>query len=563
MRCCGIRPSRKTKSFITEPTTIRTFVTGNFGVARLQVEVQYSETSKVIIGENNELNSAHTTSYLLSKALELYPNESSKQDQSKMMKMIGLQTKSGDLHLDYLLSLPDYPLDFLPQNTILVPYYSTPLLSPTMGVSLGDFQIKAKLGEGGFSKVFLVRLRSNGCFYALKQMNKSTVSEDERQRMIRERDIMSEIESPLCLKLFYAFQTANYCYLVLEFLPGGDLQQFIVKTKTPSEQQAKLLAAEVLMSIEELHSNKIIYRDLKIENVLVDNEGHLKLADFGFARKLTDSKKFAGTLCGTLSSASPELLKSEKYDFRTDYYSMGVLIYELATYQPLFAAKELEDLLFKIAFTQPEFPKTMSKELKNLITKLICKEPEKRLGSKKGIQEIIQHPWFKGIDFQAIRERKNTPPIQQPSLITKELPLLDPTFQIEEDLGGILTQRLSFGKKLSLFTYTALEPTAAEMKNGGTTLEFNSRTSKTMKCKPTTLEEVSDDNSGEINKSTLNDNDINYNEEIDEIDTDHGDLTQNLSRCNMFSTIMRPKSNEFGPVISNSFNLYPRDFQDL
>lgn len=550
--CCGVKSKSKTQQSVIEPITLvlETQKQTTQNAAHLKVEIQFSASCKIIVGEepDSPLLSSHSTSYLLYKALELYKKEFSpttksgstsatgKLRKSQLSSIIGFTTKYPDLTIDYMLSLSDHPLTFLPKYTILVPYYAQPLACPSAGVTLEDFEIKALLGEGGTSKVFLARLKCTGCFYAIKQMNKSRVCEDERQRILRERNIMSETANPFLLKLHFAFQTPRYCYLVSEFLPCGDLKNFILSTEI-TEEQAKFYVAEVLLALEALHSNNIMYRDLKLENVLIDINGYLKLADFGFAKQLTENQRFANTICGTLCSASPEVLKSEQYDFRADYYSLGVLIYELTVCKPIFEDEELEGLLFKIAFATPEYPDSMSKELKDFISKLICKDPNQRLGAKNGLEEIFQHKWFKGVDFKAIRERKLPPPFKPTKLITSSLLSYDVTAAIEEDereeTGKAYQKTLSsVQKKISLFTYEDVKSNNGTVSNCAGKYLHEESSSESL-----------DETSAKIEKER--DFAEDYTEEIDEIDWTHTNLTENIRRCSILSTAFshgRPSS---------------------
>ena len=530
--CSGSRINKE----ITEPSELcRNSTFNSQNSTNLRIEVRFSENFKIIFSESSStfITTSHTTTYLISKTLELCKKEyelaTDKKNTSALRSMpsekmidaiIGLQTNDSKIHLDYLLSLPDYPLTFLPQSIVLVPYYSVPLRAPHSGITLEDFEIIAKLGRGGSSKVYLVRLKSTGVFYALKQMNKSRASDEERERMLRERNIMRDLENPLLLKLHYAFQTSRFCYLVCEFAPGGDLRNFVRQSSTLSEEKAKYYIAELLLALQALHSDCIIYRDLKLDNVLVTIDGHIKLADFGFARRIEDKQKFVGTICGTLSTSSPEIVRAQKYDFRVDYYSLGALIYEFLTGKPLYEEKDAEEIMLKIVYGTPDFPKDMSKELKNLISRLLCKNPDQRLGSKKGLEEIFQHKWFKGIDFQAIKKGKIKPPIQNPRLITQKLTKFDELASIEDDRDyRSYLLKYSDYERLDRFSYGVLD----SRKIGSLELVVSNWKSNR---RASSLNEV----------PRRTGFDENYTQDLDEIDSDHEELAETLSRCSLFSS---------------------------
>ena len=331
--------------------------------------------------------------------------------------IVGLQTKENNFHLDYLLSLHDQLLSFLPKRIELIPFYctvniiSSESLDPKL--TLEDFDIISKIGEGGFSKVYLVQMKTNGRFYALKQMSKAKFSGDkQRELLLRERNFMVSMDCEQILKLRFAFQTAEYCYLVLAFIPCGELQQLREKASKFTEDQAKFYVVQILLALQELHSKNIIYRDLKFENLLVDYEGYIKLCDFGISKKVENLKKSTlKTICGTPHFMSPEMICQKGYDVRTDYYSLGAVVYVMLTGEVPFKKKELNQLWLEIMKKTPDFSSSVSPEAKDFILRLLDKHPESRLGADSGIAEIFKHEWLQGVDIEKIKRRELPAPI--------------------------------------------------------------------------------------------------------------------------------------------------------
>eukprot|EP00331_Platyophrya_macrostoma_P004269 CAMPEP_0176422360 /NCGR_PEP_ID=MMETSP0127-20121128/9689_1 /TAXON_ID=938130 /ORGANISM="Platyophrya macrostoma, Strain WH" /LENGTH=588 /DNA_ID=CAMNT_0017803199 /DNA_START=28 /DNA_END=1794 /DNA_ORIENTATION=+ len=325
--------------------------------------------------------------------------------------IVSMQTKKKDLIKDFYLTLDDKKIDFLEDGTILKYFHKTFVLdieeSPIESrISLKDFEILAKLGAGGFATVYLVRWKKNGKFYALKQMDKGSLTMEDKKALLRERNAMFDLKFPYLVRLHTAFQTDKCCYLVLDFLAGGDLLHALSKFKRFSENTCKHIVAEILVGLKQIHERKYIYRDLKIENVLLDIDGHAHICDFGLTKRVEKIQDLNYSLCGTPEFLAPEVYLETGYNYLVDIYAVAPLLYELVTGTLPFETENLSALKMKIIKAKPVIPSYLTPELQNLLERLFEKDPAKRIGAKGGVKEVMLHPWFKGIDWFAVEAKK-------------------------------------------------------------------------------------------------------------------------------------------------------------
>lgn len=200
-----------------------------------------------------------------------------------------------------------------------------------MKVSPDDFMPLKLLGKGSFGEVYLVRQIGTETLYAMKVLSKSKILGQNLLRYAKtERDVLSYTVHKFIVSLNYAFQTKTKLFLILDFCPGGDLGRLISKYGKISEDRAKLYLSEVLLALEDLHSRDIIYRDLKPDNVVIDNEGHALLTDFGLSKEgVLEVNEGAKSFCGSVAYLSPEMLKKAGHGKSVDWYLLGVLLYEM------------------------------------------------------------------------------------------------------------------------------------------------------------------------------------------------------------------------------------------
>ena len=271
-------------------------------------------------------------------------------------------------------------------------------------ISAQDFQEIKLLGRGTFGKVLLVKKKSSDNIYAMKVLKKSIVLiKNQVLHTKQERKILEKINHPFIVHLHYAFQDEKKLYLVTEFMQGGELFYHLRKDKLFKESRAKFYLCEIILALEHLHKNGCIYRDLKPENILLDINGHIKLTDFGLS-KMTLSKKDerAYTVCGTPEYLAPEILLEQGYDKTVDWWSLGVLFYEmLCGYSPFkmstSKAQRLDISLYTKPVTMHHF---MSDDAISFISSLIVVDPKCRLGyGANGYANVKAHQFFSDVNW--------------------------------------------------------------------------------------------------------------------------------------------------------------------
>ena len=287
-------------------------------------------------------------------------------------------------------------------------------------LNLYDFDIIKSLGRGAYGTVALVNKHKSkdSKLYAMKIINKYKVKKNEQYDNVKtEREVLAKLDNPFVLKLCYAFQNTQNLYLLTEFIQGGELVFHLREKGKFKESWVKFYAAEIIIAIECLHSNNLIYRDLKPENILLDCEGHIKLIDFGLSKIMKNNKEkdeiksVTFSICGTPEYLAPEIIKETGYDKCVDWWSLGVLIYELLTGStPFYDAKSHMDL--SVYQRQIEMPLDFSDAVIDLLESLLQLNPDQRLGrGEKGSEQVMNHIFFKGINWNIVKARKLVPPI--------------------------------------------------------------------------------------------------------------------------------------------------------
>ncbi|EEB12543.1 cAMP-dependent protein kinase catalytic subunit, putative [Pediculus humanus corporis] len=282
-------------------------------------------------------------------------------------------------------------------------------------LKLSDLRILATLGVGGFGRVELVQIAGD-CTrsFALKQMKKSQIVETrQQQHIMSEKDIMSEANCDFIVKLYKTFKDRKYLYMLMESCLGGELWTILRDKGHFDDSTTRFYTACVVSAFDYLHSRNIIYRDLKPENLLLDVQGYVKLVDFGFAKKLQHGRK-TWTFCGTPEYVAPEVILNRGHDISADYWSLGVLMFELLTGTPPFTGSDpmkTYNIILK-GIDAIEFPRNITRNATVLIKKLCRDNPVERLGYQKGgISEIQKHKWFDGFNWEGLTTRTLTPPI--------------------------------------------------------------------------------------------------------------------------------------------------------
>ncbi|CAG9319039.1 unnamed protein product [Blepharisma stoltei] len=278
-------------------------------------------------------------------------------------------------------------------------------------VGPSDFEVISILGKGSFGEVYLVRKFDSDELFAMKVLSKNKILGQNLVRYaMTERNIMTYVHHPFIVRLRYAFQSSNKLFLILEYCSGGDLGSYIAKNKFIPENQAKIYICEILLALEELHRHDIIYRDLKPENVVLNADGHALLTDFGLSKEGVDDNCTSNSFCGSVAYLAPEMLNRAGHGKSVDWYLLGVLLYEMLCGIPPFFSHSRDQLFNNIRNAKLSFPVKISFEAKDLISKLLKRDPTQRLGSSFDADEIKSHPFFEGIDWNAVMEKQLKPP---------------------------------------------------------------------------------------------------------------------------------------------------------
>lgn len=273
-----------------------------------------------------------------------------------------------------------------------------------------SFEFLVRLGRGAFGEVFHVKQKSNGRSYAMKVLHKEKVMGSNLLRYaFTERNILSYIQHPYIVSLHYAFQTPKHLVLVMQYCPGGNLQQLIRrlgrKLQGLSMPLAQLYAAELLLALQHLHERNIVYRDLKPDNVVLDAAGHAMLTDFGLSKDGVRRHLGTRTHCGSVAYLAPEILLGQKYGHTVDIYNLGVLLYNMLLGLPPFFHHEKETLQRNIVHAQLELPSVLSTAAQSFIHVTMARDPRKRLGAAS-TADLRRHEFFRDMNFELLKQRK-------------------------------------------------------------------------------------------------------------------------------------------------------------
>uniref|UniRef100_A0A8B9K6M5 protein kinase C n=1 Tax=Astyanax mexicanus TaxID=7994 RepID=A0A8B9K6M5_ASTMX len=307
--------------------------------------------------------------------------------------------------------------------------------------SLRDFKCVAVLGRGHFGKVLLAEYSSTGEMFAIKALKKGDiVSRDEVDSLMCEKRIFETVNSvrhPFLVNLFACFQTKEHVCFVMEYAAGGDLMMHI-HTDVFSEPRATFYAACVVLGLQFLHEHKIVYRDLKLDNLLLDTEGYVKIADFGLCKEGMGFRDRTSTFCGTPEFLAPEVLTETSYTRAVDWWGLGVLIFEMLVGESPFPGDDEEEVFDSIVNDEVRYPRFLSTEAISVMRRLLRRNPERRLGGgERDAEEVKKHLFFRNMDWTGLLGKKVKPPfvpvIQSPSDVsnfdeefTSEAPVLTP-----------------------------------------------------------------------------------------------------------------------------------------
>ena len=323
---------------------------------------------------------------------------------------------------------------------------------PNGRLSLADFEVIKLVGEGASCSVLQVRKRDTGKLYAVKMMNKDRILTNHKrmERALMERQVLVKTKHPFIIQMYWAFQTKTHLFFVLEFCAGGELFFHMMKRNRFDEPTAKFYFCEVLLGLEYLHSRNILYRDLKPENILLDLDGHIRLTDFGLSKESQADTSPATTVggdkftsfVGTAGYLSPEMIKREGHGKPLDFYCLGCLLYVMLTGSlPYYQGNWDEMFAKRVTGDYLSFPPWVPDQARDICNKLLEKNPQTRLGSRRGAKEVKDHPWVREMEWEKLFRKKIAPPIDptkngvnfSPEFTEKAIPVVnEPTSEDAE-----------------------------------------------------------------------------------------------------------------------------------
>ena len=460
--------------------------------------------------------------------------------------------------------------------------------------SIRDYESLSIIGRGAFGEVHVCREKKTGQIVAVKKIRKDVlVIKNQVIHVRNEQLFMSRVKSPWIVELKASFQEDDYLYLIMEYLPGGDFMNLLIKKDILSEEEARFYTAELILSIESIHKLDCIHRDIKPDNVLIDKTGHIKLSDFGLAKvsdKIYEKKEEIEdfqpnshqknfSCVGTAYYVAPEVLKKKGYGPEIDWWSVGVIFFEMLVGYAPFCSKETSEVCYKVLnwkkFLKIPSKVKISEEAEDLICKLI-NNPNERLGLK-GADEIKKHPFFKGIDWDNIRKTKAPfipklkndydtsyfenyetkepfyPPLKK-RLKRKDIEYMGYTYK--EDSGNDITLFTEFENSMKAINYLRKEKSNGDsmnnsnMENGGNTNKtvINGYIDKKINISINAEDKNKSNNIEE--KKNLMTKKINYNINKN-VNNDKNNL---INKINVSNTISYNNTNTYGNTNNNSSN---------
>jgi len=283
-------------------------------------------------------------------------------------------------------------------------------LSEHFPLDLGSFNVGVTLGTGSFGRVKFATHKIKGSHWAIKMLKKSEVIRLQQvEHMVSEKTILAALSHPFIVTLAGTFQDPRYLYMVLEYVVGGEFFTHLRNAQRLDNNNAKFYAAQVSLIFEYLHSQDFIYRDLKPENLLLDKMGYIKITDFGFAKRVA-FKTY--TLCGTPEYIAPEVLLNKGHGKGVDWWTLGILMYEMLVGQPPFVDDDPMGIYQQILAGKVNFPRFIDRNAKSLIKKLLVADLTKRFGClKAGASDIKNHKWYAGLDWSGLLDKELVAPV--------------------------------------------------------------------------------------------------------------------------------------------------------
>ncbi|XP_026543560.1 RAC-beta serine/threonine-protein kinase isoform X1 [Notechis scutatus] len=280
--------------------------------------------------------------------------------------------------------------------------------------TMSDFDYLKLLGKGTFGKVILVREKATGRYYAMKILRKKVIiAKDEVAHTVTESRVLQNTRHPFLTALKYAFQTNDRLCFVMEYANGGELFFHLSRERVFTEERARFYGAEIVSALEYLHSRDVVYRDIKLENLMLDKDGHIKITDFGLCKEGVSDGATMKTFCGTPEYLAPEVLEDNDYGRAVDWWGLGVVMYEMMCGRLPFYSQDHERLFELILLEEIRFPRTLSPEAKALLASLLKKDPKQRLGGgPNDAKEVMEHRFFAAVNWQDVVQKKLIPPFK-------------------------------------------------------------------------------------------------------------------------------------------------------
>ncbi|XP_076622288.1 ribosomal protein S6 kinase beta-1 [Colletes latitarsis] len=331
-----------------------------------------------------------------------------------------------------------------------------------------DFELCKILGEGGYGKVFQVKKvtgKDKGSIFAMKVLRKASIIRNQKDtaHTKAERNILEAVKHPFIVNLMYAFQTGGKLYLILEYLCGGELFTYLDREGIFLEDTACFYLSEIILALQHLHNQGIIYRDLKPENILLDSEGHVKLTDFGLCKEHIQEGTVTHTFCGTIEYMAPEILTRSGHGKAVDWWSLGALMFDMLTGMPPFTGDDRRKTIEKILRGKLSLPQYLTPDARDLIRKLLKRQVSQRLGSGfEDAEQIMNHNFFKHINWQDVISRKLEPPFKPSLKSADDTSQFDEQFTATVPVDSPVESTLSESANMIFQGFTYVAPSVLE-----------------------------------------------------------------------------------------------------
>ncbi|MDP2434668.1 MAG: protein kinase [archaeon] len=342
---------------------------------------------------------------------------------------------------------------------IRIEYNPTP---ETVGPN--DFELLKVVGRGNFGKVLQVRKKDTGRIYAMKVLQKSDIiAADAVRHTLAESSVLRRISHPFIVNLKYAFQTDDELFMILDYLNGGELFFHLSNVDRFDEDRARFYAGEIILALGFLHQKKVVYRDLKPENLLLDMSGHCCLTDFGLVKEDLKYDDRTYTFCGSPEYLAPEILLGRGYGKEVDWWALGTFLYEMLEGLPPFYDDDVRKMNEKILNAPLVFPKHFSPEAKALLRGLLNRDPTKRLGAgSEDAKDIMRDPFFRSINWDDLYHRRMAPSFRPHLASITDTRYFDPQFTSQTPKLSYVEANLSETQQAAFNGFTFMCPSVAE-----------------------------------------------------------------------------------------------------